>query len=185
MDSKELFREAQRFFIEGKHKESMEAFTKVIESGEKSEIAYLSRGAAYFQLKEYDKAIADFSAVIGKNEKNARAYFYRAMSYNAKGEYIKALEDLNKSIELKPDQGAAFFARGVIYAQIGNDDEAAKNIKTAIMYGETVAQGFADTIGISRTQIDKVLALLTGQREMPVMELTEQETEKLKKWLEE
>ncbi len=91
MDSKELFREAQRFFIEGKHKESMEAFTKVIESGEKSEIAYLSRGAAYFQLKEYDKAIADFSAVIGKNEKNARAYFYRAMSYNAKGEYIKRI----------------------------------------------------------------------------------------------
>lgn len=185
MDTKELFQKAQRLFIEGKHKESIEAFTKAIESGEKSEIAYLSRGVAYFNLKEHDKALADFSKAIEANEKNVRAYYYRGIAYNAKSEYNRAIEDLNKAIELKPDYGAAVFARGTAYAQIGNDDEAARNIKTALIYGETAAQGFADTFGMFRTQFNKALALITGERKPPTMVLTEEETEKLKKWLEE
>lgn len=185
MTTNELFREAQNLFVEGKHKESIGSFTKAIDEGEHSEIAYLSRGVAYFQLKDHDNAIKDFSRAMDLNKKNHRAYYYRGISYMLKKDLEKAIHDFDRSVELKPDNAAAFFVRGTAYAELGKDDEAAKNIKTALINSEAALQGFADTFGILRTQFDKSLALMTGERKPPSLELSGEETETLKKWLEE
>ena len=64
MDAKELFREGQIFFVEGKYAESIASFSKAIEAGEKTEIAFLSRGVAYFRMEQFDKAAEDFNVVI-------------------------------------------------------------------------------------------------------------------------
>jgi tetratricopeptide (TPR) repeat protein len=185
MDGKVLFRDGQNLFIGGKYKESIEAFKKAEDAGEKTEILYLSRGVANVKLNEHDKAIEDFSRAIDLNSQNSRSYYYCGLAYLIKEDFDKAVTNLGRAIELKPDHGAAFFARGTAYAQMGNDDEAAKNIKTALTYSEAAAQGFADTVGIFRTQFDKALALLTGERKAPSVALTEEETETLKKWIKE
>jgi tetratricopeptide (TPR) repeat protein len=184
MTEKKLFEEAQNLFIEGKHKESIESFTKVIESGAQTEVAYLSRGVAYLKEKKYAKAIEDFNHVITLNEHNHRAYYYRGITHMLQKEFKKAIPDFDTSIKLHPDYSAVFFARGTAYAELGNDDEAAKNIKTALINSETAIQGFADTFGVLRTHFDRALALMTGERKHPSFELTEQETGILKKWLE-
>jgi Tfp pilus assembly protein PilF len=103
----------------------------------------------------------------------------------SKADFNNAIRDFDKTIELKPDHGAAFFARGSAYAQSGDTSEAARNFKTALIYSETEAQGFTDTFGIFRTQFERTLAIMTDESEMPVMELTEDEIDKLKSWLEE
>lgn len=185
MKAKELFRKAQGLFVEGKHKESIESFTKVIEGGEKTEIAYLSRGVAHLQIKEYDNAVLDFSRAIDLNKKNHRAYYYRGIAHMMKKEFENAIPDFDNSIGLNSEYAAAFFARATAYAEIGKDDEAAKNFKTALINSEAAVQGFADTFGILRTQFDKTLALMTGERKPPSVELSEKETGTLKKWLEE
>ncbi|MCK5286600.1 MAG: tetratricopeptide repeat protein [Thermodesulfovibrionia bacterium] len=185
MTTNELFREAQNLFIEGKHKESIESFTKAIDEGEHTEIAYLSRGVAYLQTKERDSAIADFSKAMDLNKKNHRAYYYRGISYMLKKDFEKAIQDFDRCIGLNSDNAAAFFARGTAYAELGKDDEAAKNLKTALINSEAALQGFADTFGVLRTQFDKSLALMTGERKPPSVELSGKETETLKKWLEE
>ncbi|MBI5098768.1 MAG: tetratricopeptide repeat protein [Nitrospirae bacterium] len=181
----ELFRNAQRLFIEGKKDECIDVFTKAIEAGEKTEIAFLSRGVAFLKTEQIDNAIEDFSMVVSMNNNNMRAHYYRGIACMSRNDFKNAIKDFNKTIELKPDHGAAFFARGSAYAQLGDTKEAAKNFKTALMYSETEAQGFADTFGIFRTQFDKTLAMMTGEGKMPVMELTDEEIDKLKKWLEE
>lgn len=181
----ELFRNAQRLFIDGRKYECIEAFTHAIDAGEETEIAFLSRGVAFLRTEQIDKAVEDFSRVIGMNNNNMRAHYYRGIAYMSKNDFENAVRDLNKTIELKPDHGAAFFARGSAYAQLGNTEEAAKNIKTALIYSESDAQGFADTYGLFRTQFNKTLAMMTGEGEMPVLELTDDEIDKLKKWLEE
>ena len=52
MDTQELLREAQLLFVDGKNKESLEAFTKALEAGADPYIVYLSRGVVYVKMKE-------------------------------------------------------------------------------------------------------------------------------------
>ena len=185
MDINKLMADAQRHFVKKEYKESIDVFTKIIESGEAQEIAHLSRGAAYFQLKEFEKAIVDFKRVVELNDQNSRAYYYLGMSYLMKREFAESISALDTSIKLKPDNKSAFFTRGIAHAEAGNEDEAAKNIKTALMSSETDSQSFADNYGMFRTQFEKAFSIMTGEKEAPTVTLTEEEKDKLMNWLEE
>lgn len=182
MDAKEIFREAQILLMKGQHAESVDAFTRALDAGAEPFITHLSRGAAYLRMKEPDRAIEDFTSAADIDGRSARAYYYRGAAHMFKEDYEKAVDDLAAAIELKPDHGAAFFARGTCYAQMGMDEESARDIKTALSYSEVAVQGFVDTFGILRTQFDSVLALLSGGKRT---DLTEEETAKIKKWLQE
>ena len=163
MDAKELFREGQGFFVEGKYGESIDSFSKAIEAGEKTEIAFLSRGVAYFRMEQFDKAAEDFNVVIEMNSQNFRAHFYRGITYMAKKDYEMAIKDFDDTIKIKSDYGAAFFARGTAYAQIGNEYEAQRSIQSAISCSEASMQWVADHYGMFRTQFDQAMALMPGE----------------------
>lgn len=163
MDAKEIFREGQGFFVEGKYEESIASFSKAIEAGEKTEVAFLSRGVAHFRIKEFDKAAQDFSMVLDINNRNFRAYFYRGIMYMSKEDYEKAIVDFDKAIEINSDYGAAFFARGTAYTQIGNEYEAQRSIHSAISCSQASMQWITDHYGMFRTQFDQALALMPGE----------------------
>jgi tetratricopeptide (TPR) repeat protein len=163
MDAKELFREGQIFFVEGKYGESIASFSKAIEAGEKTEIAFLSRGVSYFRMEQFDKAEEDFNVVIELNSGNFRGHFYRGVTYMAKKDYEKAIKDFDDTIKIKSDYGAAFFARGTAYAQIGNEYEAQRSIQSAISCSEASMQWVADHYGMFRTQFDQAMALMPGE----------------------
>jgi tetratricopeptide (TPR) repeat protein len=163
MDAKELFREGQGFFVDGKYGESITSFSKAIDAGEKTEIAFLSRGVAYFRMEQFDKAAEDFNVVIDMNSGNFRAHFYRGVTYMAKKDYELAIKDFDDTIKIKSDYGAAFFARGTAYAQTGNEYEAQRSIQTAISCSEASMQWIADHYGMFRTQFDQAMALMPGE----------------------
>lgn len=185
MDPKGLLKEAQLLFIDGKDKESIEAFTKAINAGADPYIAFLSRGAAHLKLKEGDEAIKDFDKAIDANSKSARVYFFRGMAHMLKNEYEKAVDDFTKALELKTDYGMAKFSRSAAYAQLGKVDEASKDLMEVMPQMETNLQSFADTYGIVRTEMWKVFAQLSGERPWPTLTLGEKEMDTLKKWLSE
>ncbi len=185
MESKEIFENAQQLFLEGKMIESVDLFSKAIESGEKTEIAYLSRGVAYLKTKQVERAIKDFGAAVDLNDANVRAHYYRGIAYMTEDKYREAITDFDKTIQLEPDNGAAFFARGTAYAQIGDDYEANKSIKTAITFSEANVYGLQETIGLWRTQFERVMMIMTNKDNAPSMTLTDEEIMKVKKWLEE
>ena len=185
MKPKEIFRDAQKFFVNGKIHESIDAFTMSIDSGHITEIAFLSRGVAYLKTDQVEKALEDFSRAIDMNRENFRAYFYRGTVYMKKEDYGNAITDFDKTVELKPDYGTAFFARGTAYAQIGNEFEAARNIKTAITFSEKSMQGFADHYGMFRTQFDQAMALMTGEDVPPAMSLNDDEINTVRQWIQE
>jgi tetratricopeptide (TPR) repeat protein len=185
MDASDLFREAQRLLMEGRNPESAETFTKALEAGSEPAITHLSRGVAYMRLREHVKAVEDFSRVIEGQKGNFRVYYYRGTALAMVGEHEKAVEDLTKSLDLKPDNGPAYFIRGSSRAQLGRDDEAAEDMKKALSHSELAAQSFADGMGLVKTRFDKALAILSGERRPPTIELTEEEREKLMKWLQE
>jgi len=167
MDAKELFREGQGFLVEGKYAEGIESFSKAIEAGEKTEMAFLSRGVAYFKMEQFDKAVEDFNIVIDMNSGNFRGHFYRGATHLARKDYEKAIMDFDNTIKLKSDYGAAFFARGAAYAQTGNEYEAQRSIQSAISCTEASMQWVADHYGMFRTQFDQAMALMPGDNSVP------------------
>jgi tetratricopeptide (TPR) repeat protein len=55
--------------------------------------AYISRGAAYLNKKDYDPAIADYSAAIKLDPKSSTAYNGRGNVYFAKVDFDLAIAD--------------------------------------------------------------------------------------------
>ena len=183
MGAADFFEEGKRFFVEGKYEESIEAFTMAAEAGYEQSISYLSRGAAYLKLRRADEAIADFSWVIDSKENNPRAYYYRGMAQAQKGTYEKAAEDFSKALALKPGEGTYLFARGAAYIEMGKLEEAGEDIRNAANYLAAAAQGYADMIG-DRTHLDKVLAVLEGEKRAETLEINNAEFETIRQMLE-
>lgn len=59
MDAKSMFIEGQQLFVQGKHQESIDAFSRALEAGYDPVITLLSRGVAHLRLGENDGAIDD------------------------------------------------------------------------------------------------------------------------------
>ncbi len=184
LTSKQIFEEAQSLFMDGKLDESIKAFTEAINSGEKSEVSYLSRGVAYLRNNDKENAISDFTEVEKMNDQNVRAHFYNGIAYLTKKSLKEAISEFDRTIELNPEHGAAFFARGSAYAELGNEELATKNIKTAISFSETNVAELQETIGLWRTEFDKALSIAINGREAPEMTLTHDEYHKVTSWLE-
>jgi tetratricopeptide (TPR) repeat protein len=182
--ARELFQAAQHLFKEGRYRECIDVFTEFMDLRGEVEIALLSRGVAYLKAEQIDMAIEDFGKVIHMSSDNVRAYFYRGMALLAIKDFESAIKDFDRTIELKPDHGAAFFARGSAYAQIGNEYEATRNIKTAITFSEADIEGVSDSLGLFRSQFDKAMAILTDQDKAPGMTLSAGEITLVKKWIE-
>ena len=183
MGASDFFEQGKRFFVEGKYKESIEAFTMAAEAGYEQTISYLSRGAAYLKLRRADEAIADFSWIIDSGKDNSRAYYYRGMAHAQKGNYEKAAEDFSSALAQKPADGTFLFARGAAYIEMGKLEEAGQDIRNAANYLAAAVQGYADMIG-DRTHLDRVLAVLEGERRTESLEINDAEFETIRQMLE-
>lgn len=184
MDSQELLRQAQLLFAEGKERESIEAFTRALEAGADPYISHLSRGAGYIKVQDADGAIADFTAAISLNSESARAYFFRGMAYMMKNEFENAVSDFTDALERKQDYGPAKFCRAVSNARLGKFEESSRDMMAVLPLMEQNLQNFADTYGIVRTQMWKVMAQLSGDAQTSPLSLNEKDIDTLKKWLE-
>ena len=89
-------------------KAAVEAYTRAIDSGDifsdlvRSQ-AHFNRGRSYFQLREFDRAIADYDVFIELRPNYAGGYYNRFVAYEHKGDGDKALEDLKAAHRLEPD----------------------------------------------------------------------------------
>jgi len=183
MDAQELLREAQLLFVDGKDKESLEAFTKALETGADPYSVYLSSGVVYVKMKETDSALENFNKAISANNTSSRAYFYRGITCMMKEKFEDAVSDFTRALELKTDYAMAKFCRAVSYARLGKFDESSKDMLVVIPQMEQSAQSFADSYGIIRTQMWKAMAQMDGESGRSALSLSEKEMETLEKWL--
>lgn len=185
METQELLRQAQLLFVDGKDKESAEAFTKALEAGADPYITSLSRGVVYVRMKETGHALQDFNKALSLNDKSARAYFFRGLVFMMKEEFENAVSDFTNALKLKQDYFTAMFARGVCYGRIGKFEEASQDMTKVMPQMEQNLQSFSDSYGILRTEMWKVMAQVSGEAKTPALDLGEKEMETLKKWLKE
>jgi tetratricopeptide (TPR) repeat protein len=73
---------------------------------------YNSRGRAYHDNREYDKAILDYTEAIRLKRTFSDAYYDRARAFAVgKGENDKAIKDFSEAIRLDPRFAAAYYRR--------------------------------------------------------------------------
>ena len=94
--------------------------------------AYNSRGNAYADLGQYQRAIEDYNQAIRVQPDYVYAYINRGDAYYKLGQYRRAIKDCNEAIRLKPDNALVYSNRGKAYAKSGQYQPAIEDFNEAI-----------------------------------------------------
>jgi tetratricopeptide (TPR) repeat protein len=103
---------------------------------------YFYRGTAYYNQKEYDRAIEDYNQVLVLNPKYAVAFYNRGNAYGNKGEYDRAIADYNQALLLNPKFAEAFNNRGIAYSDRKEYDRAIADYNQALLLNPKDAVAF-------------------------------------------
>jgi tetratricopeptide (TPR) repeat protein len=185
MMGKDLFEEGQQQFMQGRFRESVEKFSQALEAGHDESSVRLSRGAAYINLRELDKALMDLDQVLASEPENERAHYYRGIVLLNMEDFEKAADDFGETIRKNPGRTPAFLGRGLALAELGREEEAAGYFKTAVAHSTVEVEKFVHTVmGDARTKFAQSSALLEGERGALRQTLTPAEIEKMRQWME-
>jgi len=94
--------------------------------------AYNSRGLAYFNLGQYQRATKDYNNALRLKPDNAYAYYNRGTAYRYLGKHQRAIDDYNEALRLKPDYAQAYYNRGAAYDDVGKYLRAIEDYTEAI-----------------------------------------------------
>lgn len=100
---------------------------------------YITRGRAYYALKQYSQAIADFTSAVRFAPAGAKIYLYRAYAYEKMKNNAKALADYNTAIQLDDGDVWPYRSRAMIYIAQKKYPEAMKDLDQAIQLADDSA----------------------------------------------
>ncbi|MEI7481251.1 MAG: FlgO family outer membrane protein [Elusimicrobiota bacterium] len=100
-------------------------------------LAYMSRGFAYSNNKEYGKAIKDYTKVIETTDKTmvhvfGYLYMARAEAFALTGDFANALADSDSAVQISPQTHLVYHNRGAIYILKGEYDRAIEDFDKAL-----------------------------------------------------
>lgn len=99
---------------------------------EASFLPYLNRGAAFYELRQYKKAIADYEKAMRLAPYHIKLYFDLGNAYESLGRYEEALEIYNQAAVLQPSNARAYFKRAFALYLTGDYEGAIKDYSRAI-----------------------------------------------------
>jgi tetratricopeptide repeat protein len=111
-------------------------------------VALAGRGWAYYEKKQFDRALADLDESI-RLYPNAQRYYRRGLVHSARKDVDRSIADFSSSIRLEGDNPDPFIARGMDYLQQGQSDRALADFDAAVranpknaraLYGRGVAK---------------------------------------------
>jgi tetratricopeptide (TPR) repeat protein len=121
--------------------------------------AFNSRGTAYFNRRDYDRAIKEFDEAIRLDLNYANAFYNRGSAYQSKGDYDRAINDYDEAIRLNPRDAAFFSNRGGAYQVKREFDRAINDYDEAIRLDPKEAAFFSNraTAYRSKGQNDRAI----------------------------
>jgi tetratricopeptide (TPR) repeat protein len=135
-DGSEYKSRAYAYLAQGKQKEAIDDFSKVIELDPNNAANYNTRAWTYYEMGQYEKGLDDANKALKIKPDAAYILDTRSNIYRGLGKYSKAMDDINKAIELKPDQAFYYYTRGLNYEAMGEKDKALADLKKSCDMGE-------------------------------------------------
>ncbi len=133
----------------GNYPMAIKDFDKVIELNPHYPDAYSMRGSSYFRLGEYRQAVDNYSKALELKQDNSQTFFDRGSAYYRLGSFEEAIKDFDKAIDLNRKYAEAYALRGATYGSLGNYFRAEEDLKAAARLGDSDAQAFLKTKGIT------------------------------------
>ena len=127
--------------------------TAVLESGRYSSkrqaITFKTRGAAYFQKHDIDRALQDYDQAIRIYPRYGEAFEARCWARATANKLEDALKDCQESLRLRPNFAPTMGTLGLVYFRLGRFDDAIKTYSAALqiepksassLYGKGMAE---------------------------------------------
>ncbi len=132
-------------------KNSIALWTYVIEKEPgKVRRAYMNRSAAFCEVGQYDKAIADYDMAVAIAPRDPDVYYGRGLVYFETRQFGKAIVDYDIAVTLSQEGGEGVFGlesifldRGLAYLQIGERRLALEDFKKSCDLGNAVGCHYA------------------------------------------
>jgi tetratricopeptide (TPR) repeat protein len=104
--------------------------------------AFYRRGNAYFDTKQYDKAIGDYTSAIRLDPKLIDAYFNRGLARYQFNDKPGAIDDFSQLISLSLSDTEGYYQRGITYFDLQRYAEAIKDYTEVIRLDAKSAKAY-------------------------------------------
>jgi len=118
--------------------------THELKATPKSVALLIKRGDLYFELHEFDKAIADYSSAIQLDDHADKAYYGRGLALGRNGDIPQGIKDLSVYLGRHPTDSYAYTKRGIRYLWSGDDKNAEADLTKAITLNPRNAEAHDD-----------------------------------------
>jgi tetratricopeptide (TPR) repeat protein len=108
------------------------AAARLVEVGEGSPEFHLLMGKAHLNRGEYDDAVTELAAAAKADPKLPFVHFNLGLAYVHKQDYERARIEFHKDIAIESDVPFSYEQLGNMESTVGNEDEAAKNYRSAL-----------------------------------------------------
>jgi len=135
--------------------QKIKQLTEQLEKSKNTAATYVQRGELYFQLGDFDRAIADMGQALALDDELADAWFWRGMAQGRLGLVAKGIEDLSVFIKLRPNSSVGYTKRGVRYIWNGDLKNARVDLQRAVELDANNAEAH-DDLGVVLVQAGEV-----------------------------
>ncbi|MFV8226537.1 tetratricopeptide repeat protein [Christiangramia aquimixticola] len=113
-------------------KEAIEYLNDYLNKHPYCEVAWHQVGKQYYDLKDYNKALAAFDFAIISDDRFVGAYLEKGKVLEKLKRYNEAIENYNFTLELEDPTSFAYLRIGKCFEKLGCDDLALKNYKQTV-----------------------------------------------------
>jgi len=118
------------------------------------------RGTAWYDLREYDRALADLDEAIRLDPSYMHSFEWRGSTYRNQGNLDRAIADYSEAIRLQPSSVWAIAARGDVRKRKGELDLALADLNEAIRLDPKSTSAYMNRAEVWQKQgeFDKAIA---------------------------
>lgn len=116
----------------GKFDKAIGPAKKIVELEPKNEMNVYNLGLMYFQLKNYNEAIAAFKQCLAIKADVPNAWFQIGSAYLNEKMYKEAIDAFKKFTAMSPDEPGGWLSMGVCYMYLKNFEGALEPMKKAV-----------------------------------------------------
>jgi tetratricopeptide (TPR) repeat protein len=92
----------------------------------------VSRGLAYEQMEDYDRALGDYGQALSADPCDAFARVRRASIYRRRGAHVQAIADTTEAIACRPEYAEAYVGRALAYEALQQYSLALADLARAV-----------------------------------------------------